>query len=180
MSEGPRRGRVARGRRRVVALRPCRLAVLRFRGFPAYCAAGSHGALPVPEGPLTYHIMRAVVQHSKIFGSTSARGHNPNCRPAGLCRLRPAADIAVEMLTAGLCHEPTYAMQQTDLQSITRSERASSVGEMSSPIALAVLRLITNSNFVGCSIGRSAGLAPLNILSTKIAALRKTSGKSGP
>src|SRR6516164_8858131 len=29
-------------------------------------------------------------------------GHNPNCRPTGLCRLWPAADIAVEMLTAGL------------------------------------------------------------------------------
>jgi hypothetical protein len=34
-------------------------------------------------------------------------GHNPNCRPTGLCRLWPAADIAVEMLTAGLCQEET-------------------------------------------------------------------------
>jgi hypothetical protein len=34
------------------------------------------------------------------------------------------------------------------------------------PICLAVLRLITNSNFIGCSTGRSAGLAPLRILST--------------
>src|SRR3974390_3133154 len=32
--------------------------------------------------------------------------------------------------------------------------------------AFAVLRLITNSNLVGCSTGRSAGLAPHNILST--------------
>ena len=32
--------------------------------------------------------------------------------------------------------------------------------------AFAVLRLITNSNFVGCSTGRSAGLAPFRILST--------------
>src|SRR5215212_7197440 len=36
----------------------------------------------------------------------------------------------------------------------------------SMPISLAVLRLTTSSNFVGCSTGRSAGLAPLNILST--------------
>ena len=28
------------------------------------------------------------------------------------------------------------------------------------PRALAVLRLMTSSNFVGCSTGRSAGLAP--------------------
>jgi hypothetical protein len=34
------------------------------------------------------------------------------------------------------------------------------------PSALAMLRLMTSSNFVGCSIGRSAGLAPLRILST--------------
>jgi hypothetical protein len=34
------------------------------------------------------------------------------------------------------------------------------------PICFAVLRLITNSNFVGCSTGKSAGLAPFKILST--------------
>jgi hypothetical protein len=34
------------------------------------------------------------------------------------------------------------------------------------PRAFAVLRLITNSNFVGCSTGRSAGFVPLRILST--------------
>ena len=40
------------------------------------------------------------------------------------------------------------------------------------PMALAVLRLITNSNVVGCSIGRSPGFAPLSILSTYAAARR--------
>src|SRR4029434_651020 len=34
------------------------------------------------------------------------------------------------------------------------------------PSALAVLRLITNSNLVGCSTGRSLGFAPFRILST--------------
>ena len=34
------------------------------------------------------------------------------------------------------------------------------------PIAFAVLRFITNSNLVGCSIGNSPGSAPLRILST--------------
>jgi carboxypeptidase Taq len=34
------------------------------------------------------------------------------------------------------------------------------------PSALAVLRLMTSSNLVGCSIGRSPGFAPLRILST--------------
>src|ERR1019366_5808121 len=42
--------------------------------------------------------------------------------------------------------------------SITSSARASSVGGMVMPSVLVVLRLITSSNLVGCSTGRSAGL----------------------
>ena len=49
---------------------------------------------------------------------------------------------------------------------ITSSARPSSDGGIVRPSALAVLRLITSSNLVGCSTGRSAGLAPLRILST--------------
>src|SRR5262249_39101472 len=49
--------------------------------------------------------------------------------------------------------------------SITSSARASSVGGRSRPIALAWLRLITISNLVGCSTGRSPGFAPRMILS---------------
>src|SRR5712692_9220787 len=48
------------------------------------------------------------------------------------------------------------------------------------PRALAVLRLMTDSNFVGCSTGRSAGLAPLRILSTYSAARRYISSGYGP
>src|SRR6266850_4940111 len=49
---------------------------------------------------------------------------------------------------------------------ITLSARASTLGGIVKPICFAALRLITNSNFVGCSTGRSAGLAPFRILST--------------
>src|SRR5262245_386851 len=49
---------------------------------------------------------------------------------------------------------------------ISLSARASTLGGIVRPICLVALRLITNSNFFGCSIGRSAGLAPLRILST--------------
>ena len=52
------------------------------------------------------------------------------------------------------------------LHSITSSARASIVGGMVRPSAFAVFRLITNSKIVGCSTGRSAGLAPFKILST--------------
>src|SRR6516164_3956033 len=53
------------------------------------------------------------------------------------------------------------------LHSITSSARASSVDGTSSPNALAVLRLMTNSYLVGSMTGRSAGLAsPLRIRAT--------------
>ena len=48
------------------------------------------------------------------------------------------------------------------------------------PRALAVLRLITSSNLEGCSTGRSPGLAPFKILSTKTAARRQMSLMSAP
>src|SRR6266446_5865785 len=53
--------------------------------------------------------------------------------------------------------------------SITSSARADRPGGTSMPSALAVLRLITNSNLVDCCTGRSDGFAPLRILSTKLA-----------
>jgi hypothetical protein len=53
---------------------------------------------------------------------------------------------------------------------MTWSARSSSDWGIVRPSALAVLRLITNSNLVGCSTGRSVGFAPLMILSTKNAA----------
>ncbi len=49
---------------------------------------------------------------------------------------------------------------------ITSFARISSDGGIVNPSALAVLRLMTSSNLVGCSIGRSAALAPFKILST--------------
>src|SRR5439155_9592819 len=48
------------------------------------------------------------------------------------------------------------------------------------PSALAAFMLITNSNLVGCSIGRSAGFAPLRILSTLDAARRPMYGRLAP
>ncbi len=47
--------------------------------------------------------------------------------------------------------------------SITSSARASSVGGIVRPRALAVLVLMTSSNLVGCTTGRSAGLSPLRM-----------------
>jgi len=50
--------------------------------------------------------------------------------------------------------------------SITSSARESIMDDISNPSAFAVLRLIRNSNFVGCSTGKSAAFAPFRSLST--------------
>ena len=50
--------------------------------------------------------------------------------------------------------------------SITSSAMASILSGICTPSALAVLRLTTRSNLIGCSIGISPGFAPFRILST--------------
>jgi hypothetical protein len=55
---------------------------------------------------------------------------------------------------------------------ITSSARKSSAGGTVTPMDFATLRLTTSSSFVGCSMGRSPGLAPLRIFATNSAALR--------
>jgi hypothetical protein len=49
---------------------------------------------------------------------------------------------------------------------ITSSAWKRTEGGMVRPSAWAVLRLMTSSNVVGCSTGRSAGMVPFKILST--------------
>jgi hypothetical protein len=52
------------------------------------------------------------------------------------------------------------------LHSITSSARASEAGGMERSRALAVLRLMTSSNFVSCCTGRSSSVSPFRIRST--------------
>src|SRR5262249_28571654 len=52
------------------------------------------------------------------------------------------------------------------LHSITSSAMASSLSGIWRPSALAVVRLMTRSNLVGCSTGMSPGFVPRRILST--------------
>src|SRR5215471_16969985 len=49
------------------------------------------------------------------------------------------------------------------LHSITSSARPSSIGGTVRPIVLAVFRLITSSNLVGCWTGRSPGFSPMKM-----------------
>src|SRR5262249_30682449 len=101
----------------------------------------------------------------------------------------PIAALKRHARASHSCHEETHAPLFNPLE-----VRASTVatlhsiavasaeisGGMSKLRALAVFRLIINSNRVACSIGRSVGLLPLRILSTNAPALRQICGKSTP
>src|SRR5216683_8137165 len=64
------------------------------------------------------------------------------------------------------CLQLTQSGHDGRRYSMTSSARASTVVERVRPNILAALRLITSSNLVGCSTGRSLGRAPFRILST--------------
>src|SRR4029453_13468547 len=66
-----------------------------------------------------------------------------------------------------------------DHYSIISSARTSNEGGTVRPSAFAVFMLMTSPNLVGCSTGRSAGLVPLRILSTKPPARRGRSALRG-
>ena len=63
-----------------------------------------------------------------------------------------------------LKNEAEKSSRSKNIYLITLSARYSMDCGIVRPICFAVLRLITSSNFVGCSTGRSAGLAPFRIL----------------
>ena len=73
-------------------------------------------------------------------------------------------DYFLHVFSALSHHSTLYTRPSSHL--ITLSARASTFGGIVRPICFAALRLIINSNFVGCSTGKSAGLAPFKILST--------------
>src|SRR6516165_1981736 len=80
------------------------------------------------------------------------------------------APHALALLRARRKRPRCRAAEQRDelasLHSITSSALACKVNGTVSPSDLAVLRLMTRSNIVGCTTGRSPGLAPLRIRPT--------------
>src|SRR6516225_3062319 len=64
-------------------------------------------------------------------------------------------------------HPPGSAEGRWAIHSITSSARKRKDSGIVNPSAFAVLRLTTSSNFVGSSMGRSAGLAPLRFVHEK-------------
>ena len=108
--------------------------------------------------------------------------HPPRVLSLAAFARRPLLYVA-PMSLAGIRnpqHNRTHAPQQTDLYSITSSALASSSGGMVNPRVLAVLRLTSMLNLVGCWTGRSPGLSPLKMRSTYEAVRRNNSISSGP
>jgi predicted ATPase len=73
----------------------------------------------------------------------------------------PPLQLLPSRATSGL-----HAAQQTARHSMSWSARRRKDSEIVSPRVLAVFKLMTSANLVGCWMGRSEGLAPFKILST--------------
>src|SRR5262249_34784804 len=112
----------------------------------------------------------------------SETGHSRRLRPLRhRSALPPIADLIADIPGRLLrARRRPEQVQQTHAYSIASSARARSLSGMVTPSALAVVRLITRWNLVGCSIGISPGLLPCKILSASSAARRYRSGTLGP
>src|SRR5262249_25754113 len=86
--------------------------------------------------------------------------------PHAVALLRPRRDRPRRRRVATKEREEGAAVHRRAHHAITMSARRWKEGGNSMPSALAVLRLIANSNFVGCSTGRSAGFSPLRMRPT--------------
>ena len=109
----------------------------------------------------------------------SSRGE-PRCAAAMPAAAHRRALAGRERAEAGGQGSETTHGEQAPAHRITSSARSRIDSGIVMPSALAVLRLTTSSNLVGCSIGRSPGLAPFRILSTYPADRRNKSSTFGP
>src|SRR5262249_54940560 len=123
-------------------------------------AGVANSAACLPSGPTQLpQLMQQCRNPSLRYRTILIRRHMHADAPHPLALLRPRRE-----------RPSRRAAEQRDelatFHSITSSAVASSVCGTSRPSAFAALRLIANSNLVGCTTGRSAGRAPLSTLPT--------------
>ena len=99
-------------------------------------------------------------------GISRARSASAACRSWGASRRRSSQASISHFDRHHLSGSNRRGCCAAGHHSTRWSARRRSDGGIVRSRARAVLRLMTNSSFVGCSIGRSAGFAPLRILST--------------
>jgi hypothetical protein len=165
-------------------LEEIRLAVVFLLSRDEHCARGQdnggnsnqgpHSDNPYAGGPSPrgwcYHGRGTLATAAGDHRYDGLHQHNASARTSqGLAALRDFNPAYVGS-GSGRAKTGREQLQQTNVRhccySITSSARASKVGGNSSPSALAVLRLITNSYLVGACTGKSAGLSPLRMRST--------------
>src|SRR5262249_43513422 len=125
---------------------------------PPFCEAPFHAEV--------FSLHQSDLPHASQKAAIDAGCQNRRPRSAGK---KPHAPDFCPLLRARRERpRESRAAEQRDelapLHSITSSAMASMPGGIVRPSILAVLRLITSSNLVGCRTGKSAGLAPLRIL----------------
>jgi hypothetical protein len=117
-----------------------------------------HGGSKIDQSFIDKYSNRENADQTADFSTASVklgRADDVRCTTA----LPPKADVHLRS-----CYVAFVPI--ADIYSITSSARASTEGGTVSPIALAVLRLITVSYLVGVCTGRSAGFSPLRMRST--------------
>src|SRR5262249_38410511 len=120
-------------------------------------------------GPAVFDRHTASLDVASFLQATAERSQDIRIRPRQCAAEKP--DYRYRRLLRARCEWPrSRAAEQRDeraaLHSITSSARSNIDVGILMPIVLAVWRFTTSSNLVGCSIGKSAALAPRRILST--------------
>jgi hypothetical protein len=142
---------------------------------PTGVYGGSEGVSPSqarshPHGPVRARRRRsASLRPSKLRRGRDGRDRRAtvprqSVRCVSLSHLRPCQNAKISSPLSVPCRNSASTACECALaptsHSITLSARATNVAGTVTPIALAVLRLITSSNLVGCSTGMSATLVP--------------------
>src|SRR5262249_47572478 len=134
--------------------------------------------LEIPLRPAVFDGDVATLDETRCTETLTECGHN-EVRVARRQTAEEADHGHRRLLRARRERQRRRAAEQRDemasFHSITSSVRSRNDSGIVRPRALAVVRLMTRSNFVGCSTGISAGLAPRRILSTWCAARREKS-----
>src|SRR5262245_8775546 len=116
-----------------------------------------------------------------LADSRNAHIHNRRCT-----RMQQSDFANCRLLLPARRERPCHrrAAEQRDERAAPHSITSSATNRMSrlivSPTSLAAFTLMTSSNFVGRSTGKSAGFAPLSILSTYVAVRRNRSSTFAP
>ena len=161
---------ILRSRRNKLPLDPRFLAPETIIANPLACFT-PHNAPPLASRCHTRRKPTAQIPIAEL-AARPTEAYLPRFRALALFGRRPAERVvrsslpASENLHSSRPEQVQQMREQSCGYSITSSARASSEAGRSRPSALAVLRLMTSSYLEACSTGRSAGLAPLRILST--------------